>query len=97
MVIISPLEDVKQVSPKEKKKLTEQALAEIRSDGFFFSWLVMVMMYFCCNWTCQSEWTCHNRQGVSKIGLQKAGAPFVPPEWSEKYKPILGPYKQSLG
>ena len=37
------------------------------------------------------------RQGVSKIGVQKAGAPFVPPDWSEKYKPILGPYKQSLG
>lgn len=58
-------QDVKQVSPKEKKKLTEQAIAEIR-------------------------------QGVSKIGVQKAGAPFVPPEWSEKYKPILGPYKQFL-
>ena len=42
------------------------------------------------------ESTCH-RQGVSKIGVQKAGAPFVPPDWSEKYKPILGPYKQSLG
>lgn len=58
-------EEVKQVSPKEKKKLTEQAIAEIR-------------------------------QGVSKIGVQKAGAPFVPPDWSEKYKPILGPYKQFL-
>jgi hypothetical protein len=35
MVIISPLKEVKQVSPKEKKKLTEQAIAEIRSDCLF--------------------------------------------------------------
>eukprot|EP00438_Fugacium_kawagutii_P024260 Skav223121 [mRNA] locus=scaffold419:817722:822072:- [translate_table: standard] len=53
------------VSEKERKKLTAEAIAEIR-------------------------------QGVSKIGVQKAGAPFVPWDWSEKYKPVLGPYKQFL-
>ncbi|CAJ1451685.1 unnamed protein product [Effrenium voratum] len=36
------------------------------------------------------------RQGVTKSGVQKAGAPFVPPGWSEKYKAALGPYKQFL-
>lgn len=41
--------------------------------------------------------SCCVRQGVSKIGVQKAGAPFVPWDWSEKYKPVLGPYKQLLG
>lgn len=36
------------------------------------------------------------RQGVSKSGVQKAGSPFVPADWSEKYKPALGQYKQFL-
>eukprot|EP00434_Breviolum_minutum_P030160 symbB.v1.2.026672.t3/scaffold2684.1/size75764/4 len=35
-------------------------------------------------------------QGVSKSGVQKAGSPFVPADWSEKYKPALGQYKQFL-
>ena len=30
-------------------------------------------------------------------GNQKAGAPFVPEGWSDKYKPALGAYKQLLG
>ena len=37
------------------------------------------------------------RQGVTQAGMQKAGCPFVPADWAEKYKPVLGPYKQQLG
>ncbi|CAK9051490.1 unnamed protein product [Durusdinium trenchii] len=36
------------------------------------------------------------RQGVTQAGMQKAGCPFVPADWAEKYKPVLGPYKQFL-
>ena len=36
------------------------------------------------------------RQGVRVAGNQKAGAPFVPEGWAEKYKPALGSYKQPL-
>ncbi|CAE7568857.1 Cyp40 [Symbiodinium pilosum] len=36
------------------------------------------------------------QQGVRIAGSQKAGAPFVPENWSDKYKPALGSYKQFL-
>ncbi|CAE7033800.1 ppiA [Symbiodinium natans] len=36
------------------------------------------------------------QQGVRTAGNQKAGAPFVPEGWSDKYKPALGAYKQFL-
>ncbi|CAE7034817.1 CYP63 [Symbiodinium sp. CCMP2592] len=36
------------------------------------------------------------QQGVRVAGNQKAGAPFVPEGWAEKYKPALGSYKQFL-
>ncbi|CAE7570430.1 ppiA [Symbiodinium sp. CCMP2456] len=35
-------------------------------------------------------------QGVRVAGNQKAGAPFVPEGWADKYKPALGSYKQFL-
>ncbi|CAE8742099.1 unnamed protein product [Polarella glacialis] len=36
------------------------------------------------------------RKGASKIGAQKIGAPFIPENWSLRYKNALGPYKTFL-